>query len=200
MASTTSTVAPTDTGTPDPSTRIQWRNLIWCAVAIAIMVWSILSRDLWFLNFVHVVAGLLWTGIDLFMGFVIGPILRRVDLPVRRAILSRLMPKMLFIMATLAIVAPTAGWFLAVELGYLDLDFPQLWWFIAALVITTIMGVQGLAILLPTNIIVYLEMQKPAPDGDKIARLMRRYVRVVASQGVMQIGIIIVMTRFATGF
>ena len=73
-------------------------------------------------------------------------------------------------------------------------------WFIAALVITTIMGIQGLAILLPTNIIVYLEMQKPAPDGDKIARLMRRYVRVVASQGVMQIGIIVVMTRFATGF
>lgn len=196
MASTASTVAAPS----DPATRIQWRNLIWCAVAIGIMVWAIVSRDMWFLNFVHVVAGILWTGIDLFMGFVVGPILRRVDFPVRRAILSRLMPKMLFIMATLAIVAPTAGWFLAVEQGYLDLDFPAMWWFIAALVITTIMGIQGLAILLPTNIVVYLEMHKPTPDGDKIARLMRRYVRVVASQGVMQIGIVIVMTRFATGF
>ncbi len=145
------------------------------------------------------VTGLLWTGIDLFMGFVMGPILRRVDFPVRRAILSRLMPKMLFIMTTVSVIAPTAGWFLAVELGYLDLDFPELWWFIAALVITTIMGLQGLGILLPTNLMVYLEMQKDAPDGEKIGRLMRRYVRVVASQGVMQVAIIVVMTRFATG-
>jgi hypothetical protein len=164
------------------------------------MLWAILSHDLWFLNFVHVVTGLLWTGIDLFMGFIVGPILRRVDFPVRRAVLSRLMPKMLFLMTTLGIVVPTSGWFLAVELGFLDLPFPQMWWFIAALVITTILGLQGLGILLPTNIIVYLEMQKEAPDGDKIARLMRRYVRVVASQGVMQVLIIVVMTRFATGF
>jgi hypothetical protein len=196
MVSTASTVA----AGMDPSTRIQWRNLIWVALALAIMLWAILSHDLWFLNFVHVVTGLLWTGIDLFMGFIVGPILRRVDFPVRRAVLSRLMPKMLFLMTTLGIVVPTSGWFLAVELGFLDLPFPQMWWFIAALVITTILGLQGLGILLPTNIIVYLEMQKEAPDGDKIARLMRRYVRVVASQGVMQVLIIVVMTRFATGF
>lgn len=183
----------------DPSTIIQWRNLIWVAVAFGVMVWAILSRDLWFLNFVHVVAGLLWTGIDLFMGFVIGPILRRLDFATRRAIISRLMPKMIFIMTPLGIIAPTAGWFLAVELGYLDLAFPQMWWFIAALVVTTILGVQGIGILLPTNIRVYLEMQKDAPDGDKIARLMRRYVRVVAFQGAMQVLIIVIMTRFATG-
>ena len=195
MPSSASTTAPVG----DPSTRIQWRNLIWCALALGVTVWASLSRDLWFLNFVHVVAGLLWTGIDLFMGFVMGPILRRVDFPARRAIVGRLMPKMVFIMPTLSVVAPTAGWFLAVELGYLDLDFPQMWWLIAALAITTVMGVQGIAILLPANILVYLEMQKSEPDGDKIGRLMRRYVRVVASQGLMQILIVVVMTRFATG-
>jgi hypothetical protein len=195
MANAATTVTPAR----DPSTIIQWRNLIWVAVAFGVMVWAILSRDLWFLNFVHVVAGLLWTGIDLFMGFVIGPILRRLDFATRRAIISRLMPKMIFIMTPLGIIAPTAGWFLAVELGYLDLAFPQMWWFIAALVVTTILGVQGIGILLPTNIRVYLEMQKDAPDGDKIARLMRRYVRVVAFQGAMQVLIIVIMTRFATG-
>ena len=183
----------------DPSTKIQWRNLIWVAAAFGIMVWAIVIRDLWFLNFIHVVTGLLWTGIDLFMGFVIGPILRRVEFPVRRAIISRLMPKMIFIMSPLGVIAPTAGWFLAVELGYLDLAFPSMWWFIAALVVTTILGIQGIGVLLPTNIRVYLEMQKDAPDGDKIARLMRRYVRVVAFQGAMQVLIIVIMTRFATG-
>jgi hypothetical protein len=184
---------------PDPSTRIQWRNLIWVAVALALMLWAILSRDLWFLNFIHVVTGLLWTGIDLFMGFVVGPILRRLDIATRRAVISRLMPKMFFIMTPLGIIAPTTGWFLAVELGYLELAFPEMWWFISALVVTTILGLQGLGVLLPTNVRVYLEMQKPAPDAEKIGRLVRRYVRVVAFQGAMQVSIIVIMTRFATG-
>lgn len=195
-----SSTASTAPATVDPSTRIQWRNLYWCAAALAVMVWAIMSGDLWFLNFVHVIAGLLWTGIDLFMGFVIGPIMRRVEFPVRRAIVSRLMPKMVFIMTTVSVIAPTAGWFLAVKLGFLGLEFPELGWFIAALVISAIMGIQGVGILLPTNIRVYLEMQKPAPDTEKMSRLMRLYVRVTASQGLMQILIIVIMTRFATEF
>ncbi len=183
----------------DDEIRIDWRNLYWVAAVLAVMIAAIVSGEPWYLNFVHVIAGLLWTGIDLFMGFVIGPILRRVDFPVRRAITIRLMPRMLFIMPTLATVAPTAGWFLAVDMGYLDLAFPEMWWLIAALAITTILSVQGVAILLPTNVLVYLEMRKPAPDGERIGRLMRRYVRIVAFQGTMQVAIIVIMARFATG-
>jgi hypothetical protein len=183
----------------DPDTRIDWRNLIWVALALAIMIAAILSTSDWFLNFVHVITGLLWTGIDLFMGFVIGPIMRRVSFPVRQAIITRLMPRMMFLLPTLAIIAPTAGWFLAVQHGYLELAFPELWWLIAALVITTILSIQGIAILLPTNILVYLEMRKAEPDGERIGRLMRRYVRVVAFQGCMQVLIIVIMARFATG-
>ncbi|MEK9901304.1 MAG: hypothetical protein VW516_11205, partial [Rhodospirillaceae bacterium] len=173
--------------------------LIWVGLALAVMVVAIIVNDLWFLNFVHVFTGLLWTGIDLLLGFVIGPILRRLEFPVRRAITMRLMPRLLFILPTVAIIAPTAGWFMAVEMGYLDLAFPEVWWLIAALAITAVLSVQGLLVLLPTNVMVYLEMRKPAPDGERIGRLMRRYVRVVAFQGSMQIVIIVIMARFATG-
>jgi hypothetical protein len=180
-------------------TAIDWRNLIWVGLALAVMVVAIIVNDLWFLNFVHVFTGLLWTGIDLLLGFVIGPILRRLEFPVRRAITMRLMPRLLFILPTLAVIAPTAGWFMAVDQGYLELAFPELWWLIAALAITTILSVQGVFVLLPTNVMVYLEMRKPAPDGERIGRLRRRYVRVVAFQGSMQIVIILIMARFATG-
>ena len=37
-------------------------------------------------------------------------------------------------------------------------------------------------------------------DPDKLKRWMRTYVRVVAIQGTMQVAIIVVMARFATGF
>jgi hypothetical protein len=62
--------------------------------------------------------------IDLFMGFVLGPILRRVDLSVRREIMRRLTPRTLFLMPTVSIISGTSGWFLAVKLGYPALQWP----------------------------------------------------------------------------
>ena len=197
MANSPSASAPAPAGTV--GSPIDWRNLIWVAGALGIMIVAILHGSDWFLNYVHVMAGVLWTGIDLFMGFVVGPVLRRVDFPTRRAIVGLLMPRMLFIMPTVSIVTGTAGWFLAERRGYLDLGYPEFWWIAAALAITTALTVQGIGILLPTNLRVYLEMRRPEPDGARIGALMRRYVRNVALQGAMQIAIIVVMARFVTG-
>lgn len=175
------------------------RYLVAALGAIGVMIAAVVGRSLWFLNFVHVFSGLLWTGIDLFMGFMIGPILRRVDLAARRQIIARLMPRMLFLMPTLAINTGTAGWFLAVRLGFTRLPYPQFAWVVAALVIITVLTVQGLGLLLPTNVKVYLELRKAQPDGQRIGRLMRVYVFGVATQGLMQVLIIVVMARFAVG-
>jgi hypothetical protein len=173
--------------------------LVAAACAFAVMAAAILGSSLWFLNFVHVMTGALWTGIDLFMGFVVGPVMRRVSLDTRRAIIAGLIPRTLVLMPTLSIITSTAGWFLAVRLGFLQLGFPEFWWVIAALAIVTVLTVQGLGYLLPTNLKLYFEIQKPAPDNAKLARWMRTYVRVVAVQGCMQVAIIVVMARFATG-
>ena len=178
---------------------IRLANLVWVAAALAVMAGAIASNDLWMLNFMHVLAGLLWTGIDLFMGFVVGPVLRRVPLAARRAVICRLMPKLLFLLPTLATITGTAGYVLAERMGFLQADYPARWWVIAALTIITVLTVQGFGLLLPTNLAVYFELRKPAPDLPRIGRLMRRYVRAVAFQGALQVGIILVMARFATG-
>jgi hypothetical protein len=144
-------------------------------------------------------AGVLWTGIDLFLGFVLGPVMRRLPIETRRALIGGLIPRTMVLMPTLAIITGTAGYYLASRMGYLDLGYPQFWWVAAALAILVVLTVQGLGILTPTNILVFLEMQKPAPDVEKVGRWMRRYVRIVAVQGVMQVAMIVIMTRFATG-
>ena len=167
--------------------------------ALAVMIAAILADSRWFLDFVHVLTGALWTGIDLFMGFVIGPVMRRVTLDTRRAMIGGIIPRTLILMPTLSTITSTTGWFLAVRLGYLDLGFPQFWWVIAALTIVSVLTVQGLGYLLPMNLRLYFEIMKGAPDPDKLGRWMRTYVRVVAVQGVMQVLIIVVMARFATG-
>jgi hypothetical protein len=174
-------------------------NFAWAALALAAMAAAIIIGNTWLLNFVHVIAGAMWTGIDLFMGFVMGPIIRAAPFEARRAVITRLTPKTLFIMPTLSIVTGTSGWFLAKELGFLDLGYPQFGWVAAALAIVAILTIQGLGYLLPTNLRVYFELRKAEPDGAKIGAMMSRYFYVVAFQGAMQVAIIVVMARFATG-
>jgi hypothetical protein len=145
-------------------------------------------------------AGVLWTGIDLFMGFVVGPVLRRVGVDTRREMIAGIIPRTLVLMPTLSAITSTSGWFLAVRMDYLDLGYPQFFWVIAALAIVTVLTVQGLGYLLPTNLRLYFEIRKAAPDHNKVSRWMRTYVRVVAVQGCMQVAMIVVMARFATGF
>jgi len=178
---------------------IDLRYLIWVALALLALIVTIIADNIWALNFLHVMCGVMWTGIDLFMGFVVGPIIRRLPLEARRAIVVRLLPKTLFLMPTLAIVTGTAGWYHARQLGFLDLPWPQYGWVLAALVIVVILTVQGIGVLLPTNLLAYLEMRKPTPDLSRISRLMSRYVYATAFQGVMQVAIIVVMAKFVTG-
>src|SRR6201998_3502083 len=175
---------------------IRWRYLPWALAALAAMIAVIVAGNIWLLDFVHRVSSLLWTGVDLFMGFVLGPILRRVDLSVRREIVMRLTPRTLFLMPTGSILSGPTGWFLAVALGYTALDWPAYGWVAAALVLVTLMTIQGLGFLTPVNVFVCLELQKNMPDMNKVAIWMQRYFYVVGLQGLMQVAIIVVMTRF----
>src|SRR5665213_4423192 len=112
--------------------------IVAAAAALALMIVAILSPSLWLLDFVHVMAGALWTGIDLFMGFVIGPVLRGVSLDTRRAMIAGIIPRTLILMPALSTITSTAGWFLAVRVGFINLPLPQFWWVIAALGIVTV--------------------------------------------------------------
>ncbi len=152
-----------------PGQVIRWHYFGYSALALAVMTAAIMSGDRWFLNFVHVMCGVLWTGIDLFMGFVVGPILRRVEMPVRREIIIRLVPKTLFLMPTLSIITGTSGWFLAKELGFLDLPWPQFAWVVAALVLVVLMTVQGTFYLLPTNLWSACSCAGPIPTSKRSA-------------------------------
>jgi hypothetical protein len=99
---------------------IRWGYLRYVAAGFAVLAAAILLGNVFFLNFIHVMCGVMWTGIDVFVGFVLGPSLRQVDLPARRALSTRLLPRMLFLMPSLAIITGTAGYFLAKTLGFFD--------------------------------------------------------------------------------
>ena len=179
---------------------ISLRSNIWIVIPIGSLILAIVTANLLLLNYVHVFTSILWTGTDIFMAFLLGPILRNVSLSTRKEIISWLMPKMVFYMPTVASVTTTAGYFLASKMGLITLESPIIYWITTVLIIVTVMLIQGLGILLPTNIRVYYELRKKEPDMTKIQKLMRRYVKVVATQAILQFVIIFIMANFATGF
>jgi hypothetical protein len=183
-----------------PPPKISILPNLWVIIPIVAVVVAIISANLLLPNYIHVFTAILWTGTDIFMAFLLGPVLRNVSLATRKEVISWLMPKMVFFMPTVAAVTTTAGYFLASRMGLITLNPPVVYWITAVLVIVSIMFIQGLGILLPTNLRIYFELRKNEPDMTRIQRLMRIYVKVVAVQAAMQFVIIFIIAEFATGF
>jgi uncharacterized membrane protein len=184
----------------EESPKISIRANLWIVIPIGALITAIVTANLLLLNYVHVFTSVLWTGTDIFMAFLLGPVLRNVSLSTRREVISWLMPKMVFYMPTVSAVTTTAGYFLALRLGFISLHPPVVYWIFAVLVIVTAMFIQGLGILLPTNLRIYFELRRDEPDMTKVQRFMKRYVKVVATQMMLQFIIIFIMANFATGF
>ena len=174
------------------------RGLPIAAVVLAGLVATIASNKLWPLEFYHVVGGGLWTALDLFLGLVIGPILAKMSVPARAEFSARFMPKMLLIMPTLVTMTLASGWQLARLVGNLEVAYPKHWWLTASFIVVGVMAVIAIGLLEPANIAVLFEMRKPEPNGEVIAKLMRRFVYTAGITGVMQIATLVIMTRLAS--
>ena len=68
----------------------------------------------------------------------------------------------------------------------------------ASYVVVGVMAVIALAYLEPANVAVLFELRKPQPDGEVIAKLMRRFVYTAGITGVMQVATLLIMTRLVS--
>ena len=174
------------------------RGLAIVALILAGLVTVIATNSAWGIDFFHVVGGGMWTVLDLFLGFILGPILGRLAIPARIEVTTRLMPKMLLIMPTVVICTLAAGWQLALRTGDIYTSYPRHGWVVASMIVVAVMAVVALGILEPANLAVLFELKKPKPDGQVIARLMRRFIYSAGVTGAMQVATLVIMTRLAT--
>ncbi len=174
------------------------RGLPVVAAVIGGLVATIVTNQLWALDAFHVIGGGMWTALDLFLGFVLGPILGRLAIPARTELTVRLMPKLVLIMPTLVVCTLAAGWQLARHLGTIDTSYSHHGWVVASFVVVAVMAVVALGLLEPANIAVLSELKKPVPDGAVIGRLMRRFIFTAGITGAMQVATLVIMTRIAT--
>jgi hypothetical protein len=176
------------------------RQLTWWALVFpAIMIVALTLHDLRLLNWIHVLSGVLWTGADIFVGFILGPVLRRLDVPQRTAVISYLTPRMLLYFPCVSLTTGTCGWFLASWLGMTTPGNPQFPWIVGALVLITLMTISGLGIMTPNSVRIWLELRKPVPNRTLITALNRFNIINAGVQGVMQITIIIIMAHLTLG-
>lgn len=174
------------------------RGLPIVALVLAGVVVAIARDARWGLVFCHVVGGGIWTALDLFLGFVIGPILRSLSIPARVEFTKRFMPKMLLIMPTIVTMTLAAGFQLARQDAFLDTSNPRHAWVVASFCIVGVMATVALAYLMPANVAVLFELRKPQPDPRVIQLLMRRFVYTAGITGVMQVATLVIMTRLVS--
>jgi len=174
-------------------------GLIPVAIIFAGLVVAIAVNELWPLQFFHVAFGAAWTIIDLFLGFVLGPILGRLSVPARIEMTTRLMPKMVLIMPTVVTATLAGGWQLGHLLGTVDSSYYHHGWIVASYIVVGCMAVIALGLLEPANIAVLFELKKKQPNPAIIERLMKRFIYTAGILGALQIATLVIMTKIASG-
>jgi hypothetical protein len=175
------------------------KGLIVVAVVAVLLVAAIAANKIWPLTLLHVAGGAAWTTLDLFLGFVLGPIIGRLSIPARVEFTTRLMPKMVLIMPTVVAVTLAAGWQLASSTGTLLSSSPVHGWIVASFVVVGVMAVIALGLLEPANIAVLIELKKPRPNPAVIEGLMKRFIYAAGILGAMQIATLVIMTKLPSG-
>jgi len=173
-------------------------GLPFVGLALLFVLYAIGSNSMWALMFAHVAGGGMWTGVDLYVGLLLGPIIGGMSIPARMEFSAKFMPKMVLLMPTVVMMTLAAGFQIAINYERLapgNLNRP---WLIASMVVVGVMAVVALGILEPANIGVLLEMKKPEPDPRVIEHLMKRFVYTAGVTGAMQIATLVIMTRVAT--
>lgn len=185
-----------ETGKPNPLWQIikianPYFVILVIVIPIAALIFALNSHgSLIPINYVHIMAGALWTGIDLFMGLILGPVLGGITPAERANVFKRLTPKMTFFMPVIAAVTATAGINIAQRMGIFSLTSPKI---LASLIIVAILTIQGFGILLPNEIRILRQLLSDKPDIEKIGKLGMRNARLGGIQGIMQLSIILVM-------
>jgi hypothetical protein len=166
-------------------------------VVMVLLIIAIAVNSLWPLTFFHVAGGAAWTIIDLFLGFILGPIMGSMSIPARIEFTTKLMPKMVVIMPTVVTVTLAAGWQLATKTGTVLSSYSEHGWVVASFIVVGVMAVLALGLLEPANIAVLYELKKKRPNPAVIEGLMKRFIYCAGVLGVMQIATLVIMTKLS---
>ena len=222
------------------------------AVALGALAYATTMASIQNHTYVHVMSGVLWTGTDLFIGAILGPVIGGLDEEASAAVFERLTPKTAFFLPSMAFltiasgiplalrlgVFPNAGpwlalftlfnvvpillllgwrlnafgdwrWqlpfavgtvgslaWVALTIGALEMTEPAI---VVALVLVTLLSVQGFGFLMPGEIRIYKQMVSPSPDASVISAIGQQNAKLGGLQGLVQLVLIADMVYLRYG-
>ncbi|MDG7043894.1 MAG: hypothetical protein JRN19_02610 [Nitrososphaerota archaeon] len=162
-----------------------------------LLIIILISGNFFLLDYIHILSGLTWTGMDLILGLFFSNVMRGLSNEGRARVAMRLTPTMLFFMPSITTVTTTAGVFLAIRDGFFSPVSPII---VVVLIIVTILTAIGLGVFLPNELRIYLELIKTGQrDIGKVIRLTMLNLRISLFILVFQVVIIFLMAQLATG-
>ncbi len=177
---------------------IPWKRLTWWILALpALLLVALITHSFYLLLLSHVMSGCLWTGADIFLGFILGPIWRHLEPHQRQAVQERLVPNTLLYMPILGLTTGTAGWLVAQRDGFFAVHSAMFPWIVVAGAVAVILTFVGLGILLPTNLKMLNQLRKPTPDPTLLKRWTFLTRRLALVQGLFQVVVMIVMAHLS---
>jgi len=221
-------------------------------VALVALAYATTMASIQHHTYVHVMAGVLWTGTDLFIGAILGPVIGGLDEEASAAVFKRLTPKTAFFLPSMAFLTIATGIPLALRLGVFPNAGPWLALFtlfnvvpilllvgwrlntfgdwrwqvpfavgtigslawvavtigafrmtepalVLALVLVTLLSVQGFGFLMPGEIRIYRQMVSPSPDVSVISAIGQQNAKLGGLQGLVQLVLIADMVYLRYG-
>lgn len=149
-----------------------------------------ISGSMIFLDYIHVLIGAVWTGVDVFLGLLFSNVIRTIGPETRKNIGMRMIPMTLFFVPSASIITPLAGYILTLRAGIFSFTTPL---FIAIIITGTILVSIGFLTVVPYSYGIARNISNGHWDLDIISRNMKIISMGALLQLVFQVIIISLM-------
>lgn len=154
----------------------------------AATVFAIISRNILFLDYDHVLLGAIWTGVDVFFGIIFRFVFKEVSTETRLTVARRMLPATLFFLPASSILTPLAGYFLAND---------EKIWVIGNPVVDAVIAIALLVVLTGLVTIFYpsllIAVGHKSTDDSVLKNRLSLICNGALVQAVLQIGLISLM-------
>ncbi len=159
-------------------------------IPLAAFLGSWLSGSMLMLDYIHVLLGAIWTGVDVFYGLIFYFVISTMGSEGRSNISIRLIPMSLFFIPAASILTPLAGYILAVNERIFSIKSDV---FVAAIFLGAILVVVGFLTIVLSSAIILKDIRSGNINHEKNSRLLMIGSRGALIQLIFQIAIISVM-------
>lgn len=148
------------------------------------------TNSILILDYVHVLLGALWTGVDIFLGLIFSSVIKTINKATKINIARGMIPMTLFFIPTVSIVVPAAGYVLATREGIFSFTSNI---FIAIIIIGILLVMTGFLTIVPVTWKFSKELSKENPDKEKISKSINIISKGAFIQMFFQMAIISLM-------